>query len=545
MLKTFITRVTIPLLLLFSNSSGDLIAKSPAKSAESAEGPTGTLERMIVANGSVAMDLDLKRLNGAAAAAEPQLEPLRFAIAPNSFFTMLVLNDLLRGPEPSSMALIPQNSAALPAALNASFQQLVVEKRPSDEEADLVVRDAKTGFVFFTVDGHQYNYDGGQRTLRIDAGRLLVSKEFAQQLGNVEANAIVGNISIAASVYPIEIDKIVNGSVQSAIMPPLRHDSSQGTQPSGPRVGTAPGPDVIVGDLPAVTQAGSASGFVGLGVATTSCNNGVLDLDWFQLPSNDHPVIPQNMYRMSGGTTNNDRFEQIGQGQMKHAFTALTENICSFGCNGVGGSHLGSGCSDPYSASLNSDQARLGSRAWVNPFTGVYPRGDSATNPNNHTGHSHTGTTHRLLVPVADLDTTQNAGATYFAEGQYVTPHEFLWCSQNPSQCVNNANMKNNASYRRYNVTGTASFTFSAAASTVRTEPAINAWRAAHAAEPAATQVTLNQIEPAPGADGIGYIGYRVTNPSAGVWHYEYVVYNQNLDRAIQSFTVPVAFGTG
>ena len=45
------------------------------------------------------MDLDLKRLNGAAAAAEPQLETLRFAIAPNSFFTMLVLNDLLRGPE--------------------------------------------------------------------------------------------------------------------------------------------------------------------------------------------------------------------------------------------------------------------------------------------------------------------------------------------------------------------------------------------------------------------------------------------------------------
>jgi hypothetical protein len=41
----------------------------------------------------------------------------------------------------------------------------------------------------------------------------------------------------------------------------------------------------------------------------------------------------------------------------------------------------------------------------------------------------------------------------------------------------------------------------------------------------------------------MGVVGYKVTNPSAGVWHYEYAVYNQNLDRGIQSFSVPL--GTG
>src|SRR3954470_5454918 len=98
MLKTLVLRILVPLLLLFSNSSGDLIAQSPAKNAD---GPTGTLERMIVANGSVAMALDLKRLNGAAPdAAKPGLETLNFGVSPNSFFTLLVLNDLLRGPEP-------------------------------------------------------------------------------------------------------------------------------------------------------------------------------------------------------------------------------------------------------------------------------------------------------------------------------------------------------------------------------------------------------------------------------------------------------------
>ena len=38
-------------------------------------------------------------------------------------------------------------------------------------------------------------------------------------------------------------------------------------------------------------------------------------------------------------------------------------------------------------------------------------------------------------------------------------------------------------------------------------------------------------------------MGYKVTNPSAGVWHYEYALFNMNLDRAIQSFSVPLGAG--
>ena len=40
-----------------------------------------------------------------------------------------------------------------------------------------------------------------------------------------------------------------------------------------------------------------------------------------------------------------------------------------------------------------------------------------------------------------------------------------------------------------------------------------------------------------------GSWAYKVTNPTAGVWHYEYALYNQNLDRAIQSFSVPLGSG--
>jgi hypothetical protein len=419
------------------------------------------------------------------------------------------------------MGLIPQNRTDLPQSLDASLSQLAIEKLDSGAPFDIVVRDSKTGFVFFNIEGNLYDYDPDAQLLSITGGRLLISKEFADALGRPsDAGLEVGKISIGAAMQPIEITQLIKGETKSIAMPPLQQ----------PGVGTVPGPDVIVGDLNGLAQFGSAGTQVGLAVGTDSCNAGIENLNWFALPNNDHPTIPQNLYRMSGGADNTLRFEQIGQSSVKHAFTALTENICSFGCNGVGGSQLGSGCSDPYSAGLNAGP-NLGSRAWINPFTGFFPRGDSGTPPNNHSGHTHNGVSHRILVEVDDLNTTLNPGATYFAEAQYVTKHEYDWCQAQPGQC----NMYNNASYRRYNVSGTTNFTFSPAASTVRMQPAIMAW----------TGATVTQIKPDPGNDGLIFVAYKVTNTGQNLWHYEYAIYNQNLDRGIQSFQVPNGCGIG
>jgi Carboxypeptidase regulatory-like domain len=511
--------VALALLIFVSNGFGQLLF---GLSLLGQSGDTGTLEKMIVASGSVAMNLSLSQLNGTRSGEkDPQLSVLRFEVERDSFFTALVFNDELRGQQPGSMAIIPQNSVNLPAKLNASYRQLVIETTPWGEPYDLVVRDGKTGFAFFNIEGEIFDYDSGQHLLSVEMGRLLLSKEFAAELGRPsEVGAVVGKISISATMRPIEITKYDNGEVKSDVMPALNNQNSL----------LVSGPDVVVGDLSGLAQFGSSSGTqVGLAVGTDSCNFGNVDLDWFALPSNNHPVIPQNLYRMSGGATNDDRFEQIGQSSVKHAFTALTNNICSLGCNGVGGTRLGSGCSDPYSAGLNAGP-NLGSRAWINPFTGAYPRGDSADNPNNHTGHTHTGPSHRMLTEINDLTPSLNPGATYYAESQYVTPHEYVWCQANPTQC----NMNNNVSYRRYTVTNTASpFSFSPAAATVRSKTAVSAW----------TGATLVDFNPDPRNDGVGTIAYKVTNPSAGVWHYEYAIYNQNLDRAIQSLSIPMATG--
>lgn len=483
------------------------------------DGDTGTLEKMIVATGNIDLNLDMNRLNGVNSKTRESM--LRFTALPDNFFSVLVFNNEFRGPLPSTLGLVPQNTVTLPGKLNASYQRLVIESTPWGGDYDLVIRDAKSGFVFFNIEGQQFEYNPVDRSLNVQAGRVLLSKEYAAQIGRPsDAGSIVGRLSMSASLRAIEISQIVDGQVESGEMPSLRN----------PESGSVPGPDVIVGDLSGLAQFGNSSGTqVGLAVGTDSCNFGVENLHWFQTPDNDHPVIPQNLYRMSGGAGNNDRFEQIGQSNVKHAFTALTNNICGLGCNGVGGTNLGSGCSDPYSASLNSGPS-LGSRAWINPFTGAYPRADGATPPNSHTGHTHTGPSHRILTEIADLNTSLNPGATYYAESQYVTPHEYVWCQAHVGQC----NMYNNVSYRQYNVTGTGSpFTFSSAAATQRTKSAVTAW----------TGATLVQIEPDPGNDGIGTVAYKVTNPSPGVWHYEYAVFNQNIDRGIQSFSIPLGNG--
>src|ERR1700737_5432341 len=114
MFKTILSYFMLPLLLLFSNNSGNSAAQVQKRSPEQ---PTGTLEKMIVASGSVAMDLDLNRLNGIGSATKQ--DTFRFEVRPNSFFTILVFNNVLRGPTLGSMGLIPENSATLPAPLKA------------------------------------------------------------------------------------------------------------------------------------------------------------------------------------------------------------------------------------------------------------------------------------------------------------------------------------------------------------------------------------------------------------------------------------------
>ena len=101
MLSGFVLSLFLFLTLSQAGSGNSAINKKP-----DSRGQTGTLQRMIVENGMVTLDLDLDRLNADGSLAAKVVQ-LRFAIAANSFFSILVFNDLLRGPEQGSMALVP------------------------------------------------------------------------------------------------------------------------------------------------------------------------------------------------------------------------------------------------------------------------------------------------------------------------------------------------------------------------------------------------------------------------------------------------------
>lgn len=269
------------------------------------------------------------------------------------------------------------------------------------------------------------------------------------------------------------------------------------------------GPDVIVGELPSVTNWGSVGDIQAYSVGTTSCNKGDTDLLW-QASNANHPVIGQNLYRIK-----DDRIENIGISWLKHGFTALTGDACGFGCNPPGtGSLLGVGCSDPYGSGLNGSHSRLGPRFEVNAWTGVflYPYTDQGAGGNS--------IYKRLQVHQDDVDPALNTGATYFIEGQYVTPDD-----------SDAGNQNNNVSYREVTVSS-GSLNLNVTGPTVREQAAIFAWQAE---DPTVDIVAVNVP-----SDGLFHVGSHVRDNGDGTWRYSYAVHNQTSHRSAQSFSVPV-----
>src|SRR6478752_2453953 len=328
MLKIVLPAFMLPLLLLFGlRDGGSSNARHAAKTSLAEQGESGTLQKMIVASGSVSMDIDLNRINGVTSTRK--LETLHFGVAPASFFPVLVFNKVLRRAEPGSMALVPQNNVALPAVLTASLNRLTIEKAHPGETFNMVVRDAMSGFVFFNIEGNLH-YDANTQQLGIQGGRVLISEALANNLGHPrEAGTQTGTISIDTAVTPIATSTVVNGKVESSILPPNNALVPAGHVP-------VPGPDIIVGDLPAMVEASPTPNpsdtQVGLGIATPPCNNGDQPVDFLAIPNTSHSVICENLYRMSGGPNNNDRFEQIGESWVKHTFGADQDDDCNFGC---------------------------------------------------------------------------------------------------------------------------------------------------------------------------------------------------------------------
>ncbi len=304
-----------------------------------------------------------------------------------------------------------------------------------------------------------------------------------------------------------------------------------------PPPGPNSGPDIIVGDVSDAASYGAVGSISAYAYGTTSCNAGDANVDWIA-NNNRHPVIGQNLYRLKDG-----RFEMIGASWLKHGFTALTQNLCST-CSGQGGVVLGVGCSDPYVASLNGDQSRLGPRSHVNATTGHYPYPFTTPGAGYMVPPAAAAVIgRRLQVQTADVAAAQNAGARYFAECQYITSDEARFVAPSTGQARNGLN---NLSWRETRFTGAAN-TASMVGSTVRQQSALMAWRVV---DPTVTVQSFDYVDPITVNSVLinfvarYYVATKVTDNGNGTWTYRYVVENLNSDRNAGAFSLPTVRAT-
>jgi len=280
-------------------------------------------------------------------------------------------------------------------------------------------------------------------------------------------------------------------------------------------------PDVIVYDVAVsgsdtddIAYYGQSGGIAAYSMATQSCNQGTIPLDWYS-SDNRHPVIGQNMFRYKDG-----HFEQLGYSWLKHGFCAVseTEAFCAPCLPDAGCDELGVGCADTYWSTLN-DGGSGRSKRFVNATLGSHV--ENGLGPSGVTAIRG-----RLQVAVADIDPTLNPGAEYFIEGQYVTADDAAAGASG-----------NNCSWRRVVVNSVTNLV--GGGPTNREQPAIQAWRVM---DSGVTVRTVFNPE-VPGYKALYMLGYRVTQTGPSTWHYEYALQNLTSDQSVDGFTVQVAPG--
>ncbi len=269
---------------------------------------------------------------------------------------------------------------------------------------------------------------------------------------------------------------------------------------------------------------GSSGDITAFSSATTACNVGGTVAEWISGNSGRHPVIAQNMYRMSA---DGERFEMIGMSWLKHSFCALSETTCG-NCQSTGCSTLGIGCADTYTASRNgghSNASGIGPRRDVNPVGTQFNGVGAGTHDHPYPVPTGSSTIRgRLQVKTGDLN---EAGAKYYIEVHYVTHDEALGDRYNNASWMyvtmptaQDSNIRNNLPLNEQEI-------------------ALIAWQEEW--EGTETPVMIKSIVDA--QRGLFHLAWRVSDNGDGTWHYEYALHNMNSHLAASSFTIPIPQG--
>ena len=343
--------------------------------------------------------------------------------------------------------------------------------------------------------------DTAAGTMILSGIGMALSDEAAAQLNAPElAGQVFGVMAVLANVRVV--------------------DSVSYEQDMIPLAAARGGRDVKLGQLYGIGVAGREGTFPagdnGLSMATTSCNVGSVDVEWFAAMFEDHPGIAMNLYRISG-----DRFEQIGQSWIKHGFFALSSSQCTPCQNPSNGTYLGVGCSDTYGFGNNSSRTWLGPRDEWNANAGTWECTGShfdGASPNcirNHGGSGHGPIDHRLRVSDKLLG---NPGSDYYYEAFYLVRDD--------------NDIFNNAGYKPVTMSWTGS-TWSFGSSGFSTPPIEGPAIQAYGDDRTHLQTNEGEL----------YVAWVVTDLGEDNWRYTYSVYNFTFDPAIRAIGIPVDDG--
>lgn len=309
--------------------------------------------------------------------------------------------------------------------------------------------------------------------------------------------------------------------------------------PTAAQSNAVPGQDLALGTmgpLSTIAREGSwPNGRNALGVSTTACNLGTVDVPWEAAMAEDHPVVAFLVAKESGG-----RMRQIsGDSWIRHLYLALGSSHCTTCPTPAPGSILPAGCSDTVGTASNSDRFVLGPPEELDPWLGRwtalcshFDRGEPPAAPPADCDGEHSltpaqvaampPTAHRVVVGDADLDDPR---ASFWFQVRYVAPGEPL--------------------ASRANDLGSRAFTpfWNGASWSTVTSGGVVPGTVLHNWSGAAVHGAHN-VGPGGGdADGTVFVGSLAEDVGGGVWHYEYALHNVDNTGAFDTLRIPLATG--
>jgi hypothetical protein len=282
--------------------------------------------------------------------------------------------------------------------------------------------------------------------------------------------------------------------------------------------------DLLMVQISSLTQSARQAGVrVAVAPSATVRNLGPGDVPWYRAiapasPLGPHPYLALAFYRLSNGV-----LEQIARADLKHTFFATND-----GCPCPGDQILYVGCDDTYGIATNLDRTNLAPRSEIDALTlawsslGSHFDGAPVDDVRSHGGDSvHDSFEHRLVVREPDLATP---GARYFYDGWYMAPDD--------------TDLGNSMGHREVDPMLNGSiWSFPAVDAGTANGSILDVW------------VDPQNVQPGQATElvdtGAGRVHLAVVTSAlgGGDYHYEFALVNYDVERQIQSFSLPVLAG--